>query len=423
MQKKRPWGRGEKALLGVILAAVLLSSGGYALWQRNAVLPSLVVPTPTMPRPNAFDVFQAAVRAEVQVGTIAGIGPMPGQRPSQAAEEAAVAANAAALRLLRRGLALPYRQPPIRSLQANMSYYAGFRSLARLLNEQATLQEQRGEWGDAADSRLDAVALGIQVPRGGPVEGMLVGIACQAIGRKALWSDIPLLTAPQARAAARRMERLTARQLPPADTFQEDEWTGQASLLGSFRSPSWRRDLLSYVGTDNYRADIHAAPLQAVRYPFLSRRDILSDYTRYMDDAVADAGRPYAAPDPAPPGDLFSLRFASPYRLVRHRATGDETQNALLTAALALRAYRVEHGAYPPTLNALVPGYLSRVPDDPFAASGPLRYKVSGAKYVLYSIGPDGRDDGGRPISGSTPGSVYSQPDSQGDIVAGINLF
>jgi hypothetical protein len=98
---------------------------------------------------------------------------------------------------------------------------------------------------------------------------------------------------------------------------------------------------------------------------------------------------------------------------------------------LALRAYKVEHGGYPSALTALVPGCVDAVPDDPFAASGPLKYRLASTRYVLYSIGPDGKDDGGRPIFDPTkPAPMPGQFDpryqimekSVGDIVAGVNL-
>ena len=69
------------------------------------------------------------------------------------------------------------------------------------------------------------------------------------------------------------------------------------------------------------------------------------------------------------------------------------------SVALALRAYRVENGAYPTKLADLAPKYLAKLPDDPFAKSGPLGYKLTGDKYILYSIGPDGKDSGGTPIN------------------------
>ena len=60
-----------------------------------------------------------------------------------------------------------------------------------------------------------------------------------------------------------------------------------------------------------------------------------------------------------------------------------------------LAAYRAEHGAYPADLAALVPKDIPAVPEDVFA-TGPLRYRREGEGYVLYSVGPNGVDDGGR---------------------------
>ena len=109
----------------------------------------------------------------------------------------------------------------------------------------------------------------------------------------------------------------------------------------------------------------------------------------------------------------------------------NRTQNSLLLVHLARRAYRVEHHEYPATLKTLVPDYLPCVPADPFALADPLRYKRVGGKYVLYSIGPDGRDDGGRPIfdAKKIPPDAWHTFDprytveqkGQGDIVAGLN--
>ncbi len=62
--------------------------------------------------------------------------------------------------------------------------------------------------------------------------------------------------------------------------------------------------------------------------------------------------------------------------------------------AFALAAYRAEHGAYPMELAQLSPKHLAAVPEDPFA-KGPLRYKRTETGCVVYSIGPNGKDDGG----------------------------
>lgn len=66
--------------------------------------------------------------------------------------------------------------------------------------------------------------------------------------------------------------------------------------------------------------------------------------------------------------------------------------------ALAIEVYRAEHGAPPAALDALTPGVLAEPPRDPHARDGRYVYRhddTSPFGYVLYSVGPDGVDDGG----------------------------
>jgi hypothetical protein len=65
------------------------------------------------------------------------------------------------------------------------------------------------------------------------------------------------------------------------------------------------------------------------------------------------------------------------------------------TAAAALERYRLDHGRWPETLNALIPRYLTAVPTDPRDAK-PLRYTHRPEGVVIYSVGGDGVDDGGK---------------------------
>lgn len=68
---------------------------------------------------------------------------------------------------------------------------------------------------------------------------------------------------------------------------------------------------------------------------------------------------------------------------------------AVSRLAVALAIYRAEHGKYPARLEELVPKCIAAIPADPLA-DGPLHYRVSGGGYVLYSVGVNGKDDGGR---------------------------
>ena len=77
-------------------------------------------------------------------------------------------------------------------------------------------------------------------------------------------------------------------------------------------------------------------------------------------------------------------------------------KNAMLEATflasrtgLACRLYKSRTGAYPKNLEALVPGILSEVPVDPFTGK-PLVYRREGEGFIVYSLGSNEKDDGGR---------------------------
>jgi len=69
---------------------------------------------------------------------------------------------------------------------------------------------------------------------------------------------------------------------------------------------------------------------------------------------------------------------------------------------LALENYRIDLGTFPETLDELVPTYLPRVPVD-YVTMQPLRYRRDHQFYQLYSVGFDGKDDGGRGSLEGTP--------------------
>ena len=69
----------------------------------------------------------------------------------------------------------------------------------------------------------------------------------------------------------------------------------------------------------------------------------------------------------------------------------------LLVLETALRIYCLEQGAPPDQLKQLIPELLSSIPRDPFDPQrGPLRSIHTDDDLLVYSVGPDGRDDGGR---------------------------
>ena len=66
--------------------------------------------------------------------------------------------------------------------------------------------------------------------------------------------------------------------------------------------------------------------------------------------------------------------------------------------ACALAAYKADNGRYPDKLDALKPKYLPTIPLDSFSGEQ-LIYEPDATGYLLYSVGINGEDEGGRSYS------------------------
>jgi hypothetical protein len=71
------------------------------------------------------------------------------------------------------------------------------------------------------------------------------------------------------------------------------------------------------------------------------------------------------------------------------------TRRQLVEVGLALEIFKAGNGHYPSELAELTPSILGQVPIDLFADK-PLIYKQIGSGYLLYSIGINMKDDGGK---------------------------
>jgi hypothetical protein len=91
---------------------------------------------------------------------------------------------------------------------------------------------------------------------------------------------------------------------------------------------------------------------------------------------------------------LSSLLLPSYANVIVRHATTDANVR-LARTALAVERFRLASGILPENLNELVPQFLSAVPMDPFDGQ-PLRYHRLTNGYVVYSVGRDCYDNGGR---------------------------
>jgi hypothetical protein len=112
-------------------------------------------------------------------------------------------------------------------------------------------------------------------------------------------------------------------------------------------------------------------------------------------------------------GDVLMGLLAPAIRKVHYAADRTEQIDRNLHVALAMAAYRKAEGRYPAKLADLAPKYLAAVPGDVFSGKE-LIYKPSENGYLFYSVGANGKDDGGQWFgdepSGDDPGVRMPRP-------------
>jgi hypothetical protein len=96
-------------------------------------------------------------------------------------------------------------------------------------------------------------------------------------------------------------------------------------------------------------------------------------------------------------GDLL-IGLLSPHaRQLQQAEERSRIRRDLMLVGLALGEFRIQRGAYPKTLNELKPDFLKQIPVDPYAEK-PLLYQLRPNGFVVYSLGPNRKDDGGSPL-------------------------
>lgn len=89
-------------------------------------------------------------------------------------------------------------------------------------------------------------------------------------------------------------------------------------------------------------------------------------------------------------------RFTLPAVMKMEDAVDNARQaQDLICLACELVLYRCDHGNYPNKLDDLVPKYMAQLPSDLFSGK-PLIYRPSKEGFLLYSVGANCKDDGGR---------------------------
>jgi hypothetical protein len=113
------------------------------------------------------------------------------------------------------------------------------------------------------------------------------------------------------------------------------------------------------------------------------------------------------------PYKIFARMFFPAITKAVLRSAHTQTFVDAARVACALERYRLTNNRLPDTLDALVPRFIDRIPNDVIDGQPP-RYRQTGeGGYVVYSIGWNETDDGGTVVlkKGSTPGVDINKGD------------
>ncbi len=398
----------EKRFLFVCVLLTGAFLGTLLWWGTLNELPEIEMPAQTPLAVNAFDDFFSAAMLAVAAPRNPPLDAMFDRKNVPRKDwprvyplwrkKAWLSQNTQALKALREGLPKPYQFPADPKTMFNFMLWRGYGNLSNALRVESDVRAAQGDWKGAAQSALEGLQFGIKTQNGESSTRQL----------KVLQTHFD---ANFCRSAARRIFQWHTQRRPLWQQIQHQKYFYQLMLLDVLRQRDWADQIFRQLGAPASYSDL--LPVQ-----FKGKKRLFNELTRYFDARIAAAKKPYAtAPSVARPAGVLGMwmeRRSMDDANARFNNAATETRTALLIVALALRAYHLESGAYPATLSQLTPNTLPQIPSDPFGGGEGLRYKKQGNNFVLWSIGPDKKDDGGVPV-GSNAGPGLTRQDVFGD--------
>jgi ABC-type transport system involved in multi-copper enzyme maturation permease subunit len=302
---------------------------------------------------------------------------------------------------------------------------------AALLSARALQLQARGATEEALDHLLIVLALSRHLRHQAPTYSYLEGVETERLALDGLGHWLNRL-GPEPKLLRRALDGLSEHEagLPPvtealaAEYLRFRETLDKGRVVGGQGTDT--EAILVQTPWEMGRARRLTGALFAGRRRMAESGDIVpqSDDDLFAD-WLSDAGR-------AGPGRLGRLAHSSwlagslPVTAPVQRAAQlslCRARAARLQVALAL--YQAEHGQAAAALDDLVPGVLPDLPEDPYSR-GPFHYRVSkkeqlawprqlpggvrevpAGQGILWSVGPDGSDDGGTRQwgTGNAPGA------------------
>jgi hypothetical protein len=282
-----------------------------------------------------------------------------------------------------------------------MPHLNNIRNGAKLLKLEAILHAENGKPEEAVDSIISIFGLARSLSKEPILISQLVRVACQALAVSTLehtinrtgFTDEQLINLSQSfvnvedtsamirafvgeRCLFVSILKMPAAQIPPV----LDMASNRPHPLGALAISLYRFTGLADMDSIIY-LDLMNDYMKAIQLPPKERQEAAFAVDARFEETSRIHMLVYIMMPALSRCTTIDLRTAAQLRTAR---TG-----------LAVQRYRLATGKLPDSLAELVPTYLDAVPKDPFDGKE-LRYKKLETGFVVYSIGEDGSDDGGK---------------------------
>lgn len=326
--------------------------------------------------------------------------------------------HAETLEILRQAAARPtcrfirdYSRPSVDMLLPEIQF---FRNAARILSVSARHQVSLG----AIPAALRDVISIMNISRHASSEPILisglVGLAIDSIAIDTLIDVLPFIDADNL-ALLKRDEIHNFLSTPPslAKNIYGEEAFGLYvfSIFGTGGFDQWQ--LASFIMDDLdvpdsiVQQDTFFNPALAAYRIFLFPQDLTAyQQTMHTYQRVAESSNSYAAKQTTlkrieddfssgrPKGFVTALLTPAIGKAIENVEKARMRHTTALVA-IAATEFRITHDSLPEKADVLVPKLLPFLPKDVFVDKSRLRYSVKNDGIAIYSVGPNGKDDGG----------------------------
>lgn len=326
--------------------------------------------------------------------------------------------HAETLEILRQAAARPtcrfirdYSRPSVDMLLPEIQF---FRNAARILSVSARHQVSLG----AIPAALRDVISIMNISRHASSEPILisglVGLAIDSIAIDTLIDVLPFIDADNL-ALLKRDEIHNFLSTPPslAKNIYGEEAFGLYvfSIFGTGGFDQWQ--LASFIMDDLdvpdsiVQQDTFFNPALAAYRIFLFPQDLTAyQQTMHTYQRVAESSNSYAAKQTTlkrieddfssgrPKGFVTALLTPAIGKAIENVEKARMRHTTALVA-IAATEFRITHDSLPEKADVLVPKLLPFLPKDVFVEKSRLRYSVKNDGVAIYSVGPNGKDDGG----------------------------